>query len=1033
MLERESVQKINSKLKEYIEKESKGIRELVLTDGESSKAYFSGDYFGEKDHYYTITGELIIPIEWQESPVSLIIYSSETEWDNTTNPQMKLYLNDQLIQAFDVNHREAVLSSELIKQKELTFRLEIYSGREEKQFPVYIKLSKIDAQTKKVFLDFYVALESWRTILGNTETELIYQNILKKASHYLDFRTPYSESYYIGLHAAEKVLKEELYDKEEFRTNSTILAVGHTHIDLAWLWTVQQAIEKGERSFSTVLKLMEEYEDYTFIQSQPQMYQFIKDTYPELYSLIKEKITEGRWEPEGAMWVEADCNLTSGESLVRQIIYGKRFLKEEFNKESKVLWLPDVFGYSAALPQILKKTNTPYFMTTKLSWNQFNQIPYDTFYWKGIDGSEILTHFITTVSEGYSPTPYYTTYNGLLDPYTVKNSWERYQQKAINNEVMIAYGYGDGGGGPTREMLETAKRLKNGLPGIPKVRNGFGTEYFEKMERTIQDKKVPRWMGELYFEYHRGTYTSMAKNKKNNRMTENLLQTIEKLYIQFNKENYPQERLEKMWKLALLNQFHDILPGSSIKEVYEQTDKEYQEIRESGEDLISKIFLSLSSNTDMNQLYIYNPIGKERTVIVKVPIEEGQVLLDDNRQVPLQKTVDGKMIAEISAVPGLGGKILTIHKRNYVEERGCLIDKQLDSKKFETPFYKVTFNDYFEIVSLYDKKNQREIVPNGEILNSLNVYEDLPMDFDAWDIDIYYREKYWPVHNIVKVEIVEDGDIRKTIKIKRKFEDSIILQYIHFYQHNSRIDFQTKVDWKQQHLLLKSQFPVDINTLKATFDIQFGNVERSIHKNTSWDIARFEVCGQKWIDLSEGNYGVSLMSDSKYGFNLEYKNIGITLIKSATDPNPEADQGEHEFTYSLLPHAGTWKEASTVEEASDLNIPALVTKISNQIENKDNLTESWAIVSEKNIIIDTVKKAENGKEVIVRMYEYHNNQTQTTLQVNEELEKAVLCDLLENELEELEIDEKGNILIYFKPYEIQTIKLFIKDEECFYD
>ena len=1023
MLTRERIQRLNQELKKREIKRKIPLKELTLKDGDSYIDYQSGQYFGKKNQYYTISGEFTILDDWIEEELSLGIYSSETEWDNATNPQISVYLDDELLQALDVNHREVLLPKG-IHGGTHSLRLEIFSGREEKQFPLFIYLQQVDRPSRNCYYDFWVALESWRSILGNTEHELIYKQVLKEAAQFLDFRTDYSDNYYFGVKKASNYLQKHLYQREDFQQTATVLAVGHTHIDIAWLWTVQQAIEKGQRSFSTVLKLMQEYPDYTFIQSQPQMYQFIKEKYPELYKEIKKKITENRWEPEGAMWVEADCNLTSGESLVRQIIHGKQFFKDEFDKESQVLWLPDVFGYSGALPQILKKTNTPYFMTTKLSWNQFNQIPFDTFYWQGIDGSEVLTHFITTVSEGYSPTPYYTTYNGLLDPYSVKGSWDRYQQKTINDEVLVAYGYGDGGGGPTREMLETASRLKNGLPGIPKVQSGFPQDYFQRLDNRLKNKKVPRWRGELYFEYHRGTYTSMAKNKKNNRQTETMLQSIEKIFAQYNLADYPKNQLDKMWKLTLLNQFHDTLPGSSIKEVYDQTDLEYKETAELGKALIKELFVDKEHSS--TAVLIYNPLGKTRNMLAKVPLYPNERLTLDGKEICQQTSSTGEVLVYLPEFPALSSKLLEkkrcadavkTSEQDYTEQKKTL------TNYFETTYYKVRFNDSFEIVSLFDKQREREIVPPGQVLNQLVAYEDLPLNFDAWDIDIYYQEKSWPVHSVCSAKLIEDGHIRQTILIERVFEDSFIQQFIHFYKNSERIDFETTVDWHQQHVLLKALFPIEVNTLKATFDIQFGNVERPIHTNTSWDQARFEVCGQKWVDLSEGNYGVSIMSDSKYGFNVDYKQIGITLIKSATDPNPEADQGKHQFIYAMFPHQGGWKDGNTVEEALDLNTPAIVSDVSDDLLPEISKKESWCICNEKNILIDTIKLSEKGNQVIVRMYEFHNNDMLAPVFLNKKVSRVFLCDLLENELEELTI-EHNQTLVHFHPFEIQTIKLY---------
>lgn len=1007
LFEFERIQKILIELSRSRIWQKEPLKNLELKIDGQWRDYPQGTYFGSKNRYYTVRSQFSIPSEWQEQTVALQLYSNLGEWDNTTNPQMKIYLNGEYIQAADVNHKQVILEEKWRTVGEIELIVELFSGREEKQFPLYVNLLAIDPIVQKVCTDFSTVFEAWRAIRKFGGAELRYQKVLSETANALDFRVANSPEFYAGIKKAEAILAD-IYELKAV-PEQKVTAVGHTHIDLAWLWTVQQAIEKGERSFQTVMKLMDEYPEYTFIQSQPQMYQFIKDNYPELYQAIKEKIKEGRWEAEGAMWVEADCNLTSGESLVRQILHGKRFLQQEFGKDSQILWLPDVFGYSAALPQLLKKSNTPYFMTTKLSWNQYNQIPYDSFYWQGIDGSRVLTHFITTISEGYSPTPYYATYNGLLDPYTVKGSFERYQQKLVHDEIMIAYGYGDGGGGPTREMLECQRRLQKTLPDMPTITGNSATSFFERLEKTFADQKAPVWFGELYFEYHRGTLTSIGKNKKYNRQGEFLLQTLEKLYTAYGSEHYPQEKLEKLWKNLLLNQFHDILPGSAIEEVYDVTDKEYAALFAEGQELIEK--LVTASKTVIT---LYNPLGIARETVVALPMTAGQKALLNGVELVTQKAHDGQMLAKIPQLASLGTAAIDLED---TAATAVTVSEALQSE-FETADFNVLFNEAFEIISLFDKRNQREIVPQGEVLNQLVVYEDLPMNYDAWDIDVYYDQKAWVVADLLSAAVVERGAIRDTLQITRRFETAQISQLIHFYHGTGRIDFETVIDWTLHHLLLKAQLPIAVNTLEATYDIQFGNVKRAIHKNTSWDLARFESCGQKWVDLSEGNYGVSVLTDSKYGFSTDFQKIGVTLIKSATDPYPQADQGRHEFTYSLYAHAGDWKTGQTMAQALDLNVPALAFS-----GTLPQVMDSFMAVDQENILLDTVKKAEDDETVIVRLYEYHNAAVTARLSAAQPIKKAVLCNLLEEAERELSVSE-NQVAIDFGPYEVQTVKLY---------
>lgn len=1010
----ERAQRILGELKKYRVQEEQRIEPIYKKNDESWELYQQGTFFGKKNRHYTLKGSFSVPSEWKKATVALRIETVLGEWDNTTNPQMNVSIDGTLIQSIDVNHREIILDH-FFFDRSLDLSIELWAGRTEKKFPLYVSLIKIDPEVEQMIYDLFTFLDCWRAIRqfgGKTE---MYQKFVTKAVNSLDFRQPYSTLFYSSLKSARRIF-EELYHSAG-AIEERVTAVGHTHIDLAWLWTVQQAIEKGQRSFQTVLKLMEEFPEYTFLQSQPQMYQFIKEQAPELYDEIKRKVVEGKWEVEGAMWVEADCNLTSGESLVRQLLYGKRFIKKEFGIDSQILWLPDVFGYSAALPQLLLKTNTPYFMTTKLSWNQFNQLPYDSFYWQGIDGSRVLTHFITTISEGYSPTSYYTTYNGLLDPYTIKGSFDRYQQKSAHNEILVAYGYGDGGGGPTRQMLEVQRRLHRPLPEMPTITGNRASEFYQRLEHSLNLDDPPVWYGELYFEYHRGTLTSIGKNKKANRQSEFFLQTIEKLYSCYGLAIYPQE-LENLWKKLLLNQFHDILPGSSIKEVYQETDQDYQLITNNGNALIQQLtdFLAeqnkdrLPSLKGQEYLTVYNPLGIQRDVIICFAAEKQSK--DAKFQ---QRTHDGQLLVKLPHMASLSNRIVQL-----VENTKKAQVVQPIQKEFETTDFIVKFNRSFEIISLYDKRYQREILPEGTILNQLIAYEDLPMNYDAWDIDIYYDKKAYFVDQLSEAKLVEKGPIRDTIKVIRPFENSAICQLIHFYHDTGRIDFETTVDWHLHHLLLKVQMPIAVNTLEATFDIQFGNVKRAVHQNTSWDLARFESCGQKWVDLSEEGFGVSILTDSKYGFNTAYQKVGISLIKAATDPYPDADQGIHKFTYSLYAHHGTWKEADTMEQALDLNVPALILPILLDCEDT-----AYFSVDEKNILLDTVKKAEEEEAVIVRLYEYHNRQTVGSLSAKRHIERAFLCNLLEEEEEELPVN--GNcVSINFKPYEIHTIKLYME-------
>lgn len=488
-------------------------------------------WYGPDKHYW-FRADVTVPQEMDGKPLWMHVCTQIDEWDDAKNPQFLLFVDGKVTQGVDMNHRDILLDRHA--QGGRTYRLELqsYTGILHTEFNLIVDLREIDPEIEGLYYDLVVPLEAFPRLEEDGKSRRDLENVLNEAVNLIDLRTPYNESFYQSVAAARAYLAKALYTDLAGHDEVIASCIGHTHIDVAWWWTVAQTREKVCRSFATVLKLMEEYPNYKFMSSQPQLYYFLKQRYPELYEQIKQRVAEGRWEPEGGMWVEADCNLTSGESLVRQFLYGKRFFKEEFGVDNRILWLPDVFGYSGALPQIMAKCGIDYFMTTKLAWNQFNKMPYDTFKWRGIDGTEILTHLVTTLGVGQSENDFFTTYNGILHPDALIGGWHRYQQKDINNDILISYGYGDGGGGPTRAMLETSTRMEKGIEGLPKVRQAFARTYFDELAKRVEDnRRLPTWEGELYFEYHRGTYTSMARNKRSNRKIELHMMDLELLSL----------------------------------------------------------------------------------------------------------------------------------------------------------------------------------------------------------------------------------------------------------------------------------------------------------------------------------------------------------------------------------------------------------------------------------------------------------------------------------------------------------------------
>ncbi len=1042
----ERIKKLCDELKQYIHSNGENISNYKMKSGNFKGGEHIGldisdwqefgcqDRWGGRDYHCWFRTEVKIPPEFHGKTVTFEVKTGrEGQWD-ATNPQFIIYINGKLIQGLDVNHTEIVLTENAVGEEIYTIALHAYSGMQEGLIELNSKVAILNRDVEKLYYNIKVPLEVAGLLDKEDKKSIDILNYLNETVNKIDFRKPLSESFISSILEANEYIENEFYNKYCGNEDVVAVCVGHTHIDVAWLWTLAQTREKTTRSFSTVLNLMKQYPEYVFMSSQPQLYKFLKEEQPELYKEVKERIKEGRWEAEGAMWLEADCNIASGEALVRQVLFGTRFFKQEFGVDNKILWLPDVFGYSAALPQILKKSGIDYFMTTKIGWNEYNKMPYDTFSWRGIDGTEILTHFIT--ARTYSKTGCYgnaSTYNGIIGGSQVMGAWASYSQKAVSNEVLIAYGYGDGGGGPTKEMLENSRRLEKGIPGCPKVKLGKALDYFKDMEMNVLgNKKFPKWVGELYLEYHRGTYTSMARNKKYNRKSELLYQDAEFLSVMGQltgvQDNYPADSLNKGWETILLNQFHDILPGSSIKEVYEDSQKQYIEVIKNGNEIVNNSLNSIAAriNIDTSSVIIFNPLGYVRSDIVELDLPKNFDLVqiyDNNENLQVSQVVkDGsseKLIFFAKDIPAKGYKTFSIREKkdNSLHSQSMTIE----NNKIENKYFDIRFDENANISSIFDKLQDREVLKPGQKANVLQTFEDKPHDYDAWDINIYYQEKMWEINDVQSVEILEKGPVRAVLQVKRSYLDSIIIQNIVLYNDIPRIDFVNKIDWKESHILLKAAFPVDIHSDKATYDIQYGNVERPTHWNTSWDYARFEVCAHKWADISEDGYGVSLLNDCKYGYDIKDGNMRLTLLKSATYPNEDADREMHEFTYSLYPHSGDWKDADTVGMAHNLNCP-MYTKIEKAHNGILPSDFSMIKVDKSNVIIEVVKKAEDTENIIIRLYECYNRRTKVELTTFKEILQVWECDLMENNISETEF--KGNSFEFeINPYEIKTFKL----------
>ena len=838
---------------------------------------------------------------------------------------------------------------------------------------------------------------------------------LDQACLLIDWAYPGSGEFYDSLHQADDFLNEKINGMKK-DSLVKVKCVGHTHIDMAWLWRLKHTHEKASRSFSTVLRMMEMFPEYIFLQTQPQLYEYIKEDFPEIYEEIKKRVKEGRWEVDGGMWVEADCNLTSGESLTRQILIGSKFIKEEFGKEVEYLWLPDVFGYSWALPQILKKSGINMFMTTKISWNQYNRMPHDTFKWKGMDGTEVLTHFITTPEPWNEPGSWFYTYNGLLTAKTVKGVWDAYSEKEMNQELLISYGYGDGGGGVNRDLLERRRRIDK-IPGLPSLETSTAGAFFRDLKETVKntDRFVHTWDGELYLEYHRGTYTSQGYNKRMNRKMELLYRTAEWLTAmggvrEGRLELAEQEKLTEGWKRILTNQFHDIIPGSSIHEVYEDARKDYETIKNIGKDVI-RDYLEKSLEKDETSYTVYNASGWDTDEIAAVPQTALGVYTDGKGTVLTSQQGQGVTYVLVKNVPAMGYQRITFHPGQVEEKKEAF---RIEGREIETPYYILNINEQGQIEKLYDKEYQRNVLAPKERGNVLQMFEDKPLDNDAWDIDIYYQQKMREVTDLKKWEIKEQGSLRLVIGLEWKYMNSTIEQEMILYSTNRRIDFSTHVDYRERQQLLKAAFPVDIRTTYATYDTQYGNVRRPNHWNTSWDQARFESVGHRFADLSERNYGVALLNDCKYGYDVKDNLLRISLLRSGKQPDHMQDIGEHVFTYSLLPHGGDFVEGGVVPSAFELNNPVLA------VEGKEKTDAvSFFTLDNPEVEVDAVKKSEDGKYLVVRFHDFAGSRQKVTLKPGFAFSSWAEGDLRERRIEEPHTEEP--VAMELHPYEIKTI------------
>ncbi|HEX2950884.1 MAG TPA: glycoside hydrolase family 38 C-terminal domain-containing protein [Armatimonadota bacterium] len=762
----------------------------------------------------------------------------------------------------------------------------------------------------------------------------------------------------------------------------TVSAIGHAHIDLAWLWPIRETIRKGARTFATALHMMERYPDYIFGASQPQLYKWMKQHYPALYEKVAQRIAEGRWEAQGAMWVEADTNISGGEALVRQLLFGKRFFRKEFHQDIHTLWLPDVFGYSGSLPQLLKKAGVEYFMTQKLSWSEINRYPHHTFHWEGIDGTTVLAHL-----------PPEDTYNSSAAPRAVAKTERSFLDKTVSDRCLMLFGIGDGGGGPGEEHLERLSREKN-LYGLAPVVQEPSDAFFQHIASDADNYYT--WTGELYLEKHQGTFTTQGRNKRYNRLMELALRDAEFLSSYsawLTGVPYPSAQFQEIWEEVLLYQFHDILPGSSITRVYDESCARYAALLDQTHQLTataeSGIFAAVDTSAYNQPAVVVNSLSWPRDEYVQL---------------------DGSWYRV--QVPALG---YTTIDAGAAESTSDALTAS--TQALENDMVRVSFNSDGSLAGVEDKENGRQALSPGESGNRLAVYRDTG---DAWDFPMDYADRE-PEYFLLQSAVAHVDGPYAVLKQVYTLGNSTLTQEIRLAAGSRRIDFITEVDWHEVGKMLRTSFPVAVHANEATYDIQFGSLRRPTYQNTSWDMAKYEVCAHKWVDLSERNYGIALLNDCKYGHKVQQNVLDLNLLRSPQYPDPQADQGHHQFTYALYPHAGDHIDGRVPQAAYELNVPLHPVTVPAHPGTLPS-TASYIQVDVANVIVEAVKKAEDSDDLILRLYEMSGAATQATVTFATPVSSVDIVNLLEEQPQALPVKE-NRVEVPFGPFEVQTLRV----------
>ena len=761
---------------------------------------------------------------------------------------------------------------------------------------------------------------------------------------------------------------------------------GHAHLDLAWLWPVEETRRKARRTFHTVVRLLENYPELTFNQSSAQFYAFIEEDDPELLDAIRRRVDDGRWEPLGGMWVEPDLNMPCGESIARQLLYGQRYFRSTFGHTSPVCWLPDCFGFSPALPQLLSLAGIDSFFTHKMNWSESNPFPHDLYWWEGLDGSKVLAHGFNNPDMGY---------NGRLGPVALAGTWRNFRGKQFHPETLLTIGYGDGAGGPTAEMLERHRELRS-FPELPSPHFGRVDDYYAEVRSGLGDTRLPEWSGELYLEFHRGTLTSQGRIKRLHRLAERNLLAAETIAALRALLGGPApENLEDRWRMFLRNEFHDILPGSSVREVNETAEQELLEVANGAAERL---------DAQLHALARENVVGGENAGVLAAnpDLSSRPLRLELPCGVAGAQEVEGGFVvaASESIAPLSIAVAVDLRPQAGLEASGDRLENEL---------VRVSFGDDGTVASVIDKGAGREALAGRG--NQLWAFVDKPRAWDAWDLDAAYALDGEEITALQSFEIIERGPHRAALRIVRAFRNSRITQDVRLWANSSRLDFKTTLEWNDRHFLLKCRWPLAVRARVASFETAFGIIQRPTHRNTSWDQAQFEVPGHRFSDLSEPGYGVALLNNGRYGHNALNNELGLSLLRSPAYPDPLADEGTHDFTYALFPHEGGLVDGGVLAEAEDLNrpLPAVPVEAAEAAKWQPVRLEGVALG------LGALKCREDGDGLVLRVYEPQGARGPLTVRLPELWQVTAEVDLLEEPI--------GPVPDGMGPFQVRTLLL----------